>query len=71
MDRHERPASGAEQLGAALAERKLPHRLLVFPGEGHELLATPDRVAFVPAVVDWVVHHLVSPRGVQSALSVS
>jgi dipeptidyl aminopeptidase/acylaminoacyl peptidase len=52
------PLGEATQLAAALAERHLPHRLLVFEGEGHELLATENRVEFVRAVVAWVVRHL-------------
>jgi dipeptidyl aminopeptidase/acylaminoacyl peptidase len=52
------PLGEATQLAEALAERDLPHRLLVFEGEGHELLATGNRVEFVRAVVSWVVRHL-------------
>ena len=32
-----------------LAAREVEHRFLLFEGEGHELLATPNRVAFVQA----------------------
>lgn len=63
------PFLEAEQLAAALTERGLPHRLLVFPEEGHELLATPARVAFVHAVVDWVVRYLASPPLLHGAQS--
>jgi dipeptidyl aminopeptidase/acylaminoacyl peptidase len=52
------PLGEATQLAAALAELGLPHRLLVFEGEGHELLATENRVEFVRTVVDWVAEHL-------------
>jgi dipeptidyl aminopeptidase/acylaminoacyl peptidase len=52
------PIGEAEQVVAALAERGVPHRYLRFEGEGHELLATPNRVAFVQASLDWVVTHL-------------
>lgn len=52
------PLGEAEQMAAALTELGLPHELLVFEGEGHELLATQTRVQFVHTVVNWVVAHL-------------
>ena len=52
------PLGEAQQVDAALTGRGVPHRLLVFEGEGHELLATPNRVAFVRAVVGWLGEHL-------------
>jgi dipeptidyl aminopeptidase/acylaminoacyl peptidase len=52
------PVSQAEQLVAALGARGLEHRYLLFEGEGHELLETPNRVAFVQETVSWVVQHL-------------
>ncbi len=52
------PVEEAEQVVAALAERAVPHRYLLFPGEGHELLDTPNRVTFVRTAVDWVCEHL-------------
>jgi dipeptidyl aminopeptidase/acylaminoacyl peptidase len=52
------PVEEAEQVVAALTERGVEHRYLVFPGEGHELMATPNRVAFVQAAVAWVQHHI-------------
>jgi dipeptidyl aminopeptidase/acylaminoacyl peptidase len=52
------PVGQAEQVAAALAARGVEHRLMIFSGEGHELLATPNRVAFVRATVAWVVEHL-------------
>lgn len=45
------PVGEAEQLADALAARGAAHRLLVFEGEGHDLLATENGVAFVHAVV--------------------
>jgi dipeptidyl aminopeptidase/acylaminoacyl peptidase len=55
------PVEEAEQVVAALARRGVPHRYLLFPGEGHDLLSTPNRVAFVQAAVAWVVEHLSVP----------
>ena len=52
------PLGEAEQLAAALAELDVHYRLLVFEEEGHELLATQNRVVFVHAVVGWVVRYL-------------
>ena len=43
------PVEEAEQVVAALAARGVEHEYLLFEGEGHELLATPNRVAFVRA----------------------
>ncbi len=55
------PVEEAEQVVAALAARGIPHRYLLFAGEGHELLATENRVAFVQATVGWAGHHLGVP----------
>ena len=52
------PVGQAERLVAALAARGVPHRYLRFEGEGHELLATPNRVAFVRAALDWASAYL-------------
>lgn len=52
------PLTEATQLAAALDALGLPHRLLVFEDEGHDLLSTPNRVTFVHAVVTWVASHL-------------
>jgi dipeptidyl aminopeptidase/acylaminoacyl peptidase len=57
------PVAESEQVIEALAARGVEHRYLLFEGEGHDLLATPNRVAFVQATVSWVVHHL-GPRPV-------
>jgi dipeptidyl aminopeptidase/acylaminoacyl peptidase len=62
------PLGEATQLAAALAERGMPHRLLVFEGEGHELLATENRVEFVRAVVAWVCDHMGDPRPTELAV---
>ena len=58
------PLEEAEQVVAALAARGVGHRYLLFPDEGHELLATPNRVAFVRATVAWVTRHLGLADGV-------
>jgi len=55
------PVQESEQVVAALARRGVEHRYLLFQDEGHELLATPNRVAFVRAAVDWTVRHLARP----------
>jgi dipeptidyl aminopeptidase/acylaminoacyl peptidase len=52
------PVEEAEQVVAALSERGIEHQYLLFPGEGHDLLATQHRVAFVQAAVAWVEQHL-------------
>ena len=52
------PVIESAQVAAALAERGLEHRYLLFPGEGHELLATPNRVTFVRETVTWLIRHL-------------
>jgi dipeptidyl aminopeptidase/acylaminoacyl peptidase len=55
------PVEEAQQVIDALAAREVEHRFLLFEGEGHELLATPNRVAFVQAAVGWAGHHLGVP----------
>jgi dipeptidyl aminopeptidase/acylaminoacyl peptidase len=52
------PVEEAVQVVAALAARGVEHEYLLFEGEGHELLATPNRVAFVQATVAWLTRHL-------------
>lgn len=52
------PVEEAEQVVAALAERGIEHRYLLFPGEGHDLHATHHRVEFVQTAVAWATHHL-------------
>jgi dipeptidyl aminopeptidase/acylaminoacyl peptidase len=55
------PVEEAQQVVDALAAREVEHSFLLFQGEGHELLATPNRVAFVQAAVGWAGHHLGVP----------
>jgi dipeptidyl aminopeptidase/acylaminoacyl peptidase len=55
------PVEEAQQVVDALAAREVEHRFLLFEGEGHELLATPNRVCFVQAAVGWASHHLGVP----------
>jgi len=55
------PVHEAEQVVAALTDRGVEHRYLLFRGEGHELLDTANRVAFVQATVAWVTRHLDVP----------
>ncbi len=59
------PLEEAEQVVTALAERGAPHRFLQFPGEGHELLDTQNRVTFVRTTVDWACEHLGVERSLQ------
>ena len=57
------PVEEARQVAAALAARGVPHQLLIFEAEGHDLLGTANRVAFVQATVAWVRRHLDRPGG--------
>jgi len=52
------PVSESEQVAASLRARGLPHQLMIVEGEGHELLATANRVAFVQATLRWILEHL-------------
>ncbi|MCU1353716.1 MAG: yuxL-like peptidase [Acidimicrobiales bacterium] len=52
------PATESEQVAAALAGSAVPHELLVFADEGHELLGAANRVAFVQATLAWILQHL-------------
>jgi dipeptidyl aminopeptidase/acylaminoacyl peptidase len=52
------PVIEAEQLAAALAERGVQHRYLLFPDEGHQLLRRTSRADFLRACVDWLTAHL-------------
>lgn len=52
------PLIEAQQVAAALQARGIPHRFVQFEGEGHELLATANRVRFVQETVDWLCRHL-------------
>jgi dipeptidyl aminopeptidase/acylaminoacyl peptidase len=55
------PVEEAEQVVSALAARGIQHQYLLFEGEGHELLATENRVTFVQATVAWASQHLGLP----------
>ena len=52
------PVVEASQVVAALTERGHPHRYLLFPGEGHELLHRSSRETFLTEVLDWLRTHL-------------
>jgi dipeptidyl aminopeptidase/acylaminoacyl peptidase len=52
------PLEEARQVVDALAARGVEHRFLLFEGEGHDLLDTHNRVAFVRAAVAWSARHL-------------
>jgi len=52
------PVIEAEQVAAALAARGVPHRFLLFPGEGHELLHRSARADYLRETVDWLTTHL-------------
>ncbi|MEU8658441.1 S9 family peptidase [Actinoplanes philippinensis] len=52
------PVIEAEQVVAALAARDHPHRFLLFPGEGHELLHSTARADFLRETLTWLETHL-------------
>jgi dipeptidyl aminopeptidase/acylaminoacyl peptidase len=52
------PVIESDQLAAALTERGIPHRYLLFPGEGHQLLTKQSRADYLRETVDWLVEHL-------------
>ncbi|MET0424530.1 MAG: S9 family peptidase [Actinoplanes sp.] len=52
------PLIEAEQVVAALQARGLPHRFLLFPDEGHELLHRSSRADYLRETVDWLTTHL-------------
>ncbi|WP_433791439.1 S9 family peptidase [Actinoplanes sp. CA-252034] len=52
------PVIEAEQVVAALAARDHPHRYLLFPGEGHELLHRAARAEFLRETLAWLETHL-------------
>jgi dipeptidyl aminopeptidase/acylaminoacyl peptidase len=52
------PVIEAEQVVAALAARGAPHRYLLFPGEGHELLHRSSRAEYLRETIDWLTTHL-------------
>jgi dipeptidyl aminopeptidase/acylaminoacyl peptidase len=52
------PLGEAEQVMAALAGGPVPHRLLLFPDEGHDFLSRSNQEAYIAAAVDWLRLHL-------------
>ncbi|MEV6303950.1 prolyl oligopeptidase family serine peptidase [Actinoplanes sp. NPDC051861] len=52
------PVIEAEQVVTALAERGHPHRYLLFPGEGHELLHRSSRAEYLTATIEWLERYL-------------
>jgi dipeptidyl aminopeptidase/acylaminoacyl peptidase len=54
------PVIEAEQVVAALAERGVEHRYLLFPDEGHELLHRSSRAEYLRETVDWLTKHLLA-----------
>ncbi|AEV87729.1 peptidase [Actinoplanes sp. SE50] len=52
------PLIEATQVAESLAARGAPHRLVVFPGEGHDLLHRSSRAAFLQETVTWLTTHL-------------
>lgn len=57
------PVIEAEQVAAALAARGVPHKYLLFPDEGHELLHRSSRADYLRETVDWLTTHLREPAG--------
>ncbi len=58
------PVCEAEQVVAALAERGVKHRYLLFPGEGHELLHRSSRATYLRVTVQWLTEHLTADQPV-------
>jgi dipeptidyl aminopeptidase/acylaminoacyl peptidase len=52
------PVIEAEQVVAALAQRGVEHRYLLFADEGHELLHRHSRATYLRETVDWLTGHL-------------
>lgn len=52
------PVIEATQVVRALAAREHPHRYLLFPGEGHELLHRAARATFLHETLAWLESHL-------------
>jgi dipeptidyl aminopeptidase/acylaminoacyl peptidase len=57
------PVIEAEQVAAALTERGVEHRYLLFPDEGHELLHRSSRAEYLRETVDWLTSHLLDQAG--------
>jgi dipeptidyl aminopeptidase/acylaminoacyl peptidase len=55
------PVIEAEQVVAALRANGVPHRYLLFPDEGHELLHRSSRAEYLRETVDWLTVHLLEP----------
>jgi len=56
------PVIEAEQVVAALAERGVPHKYLLFPDEGHELQHRGARAEYLRETVAWLTSHLTPAR---------
>jgi dipeptidyl aminopeptidase/acylaminoacyl peptidase len=52
------PVIEAEQVVAALKERGVEHRYVLFPGEGHELQHRAARAEYLRETVGWLTGHL-------------
>jgi dienelactone hydrolase len=52
------PMIEAEQVAAALRDRGVEHRYLLFRDEGHELLHRHSRASYLRETVDWLTRHL-------------
>ena len=52
------PVIEAEQVVAALAERGVEHKYLLFPDEGHELQHRTSRAEYLRETVGWLTAHL-------------
>lgn len=52
------PRIEAEQVVAALRERGVPHRYVLFPDEGHELLHRSSRADYLRETLGWLTTHL-------------
>ena len=53
-----RPDTQGEQIVAAMTERGIPHRYLVFPDEGHGFRKPENNLAFHAAAEEFLAEHL-------------
>ncbi len=54
------PVEQGQRWYTALKQQGVEAELLLFPGEGHELLHRAARAEFLRVTVDWLTRHLLS-----------
>ncbi|WP_239118195.1 S9 family peptidase [Paractinoplanes ferrugineus] len=52
------PVIESAQVAAALSAREIPHRYLLFPDEGHQLLNQQSRADYLQETIDWLSKYL-------------